>query len=104
MAVQDVAYSCINLLREEHTLLAGSPFRYIPAALPGEEGYYTVLYSDHSLEDPLLQITARHACDRDRDARALRFELHATCVRLYRALTLQAPFVSVGSMEYDAIY
>src|ERR1041385_8073501 len=104
MAVQDAAYSCITLLREEHALLAGSPFRYIPVALPGEEGYYTGLYSDHSLEDTLLQITARHACDRDRDAHALRFELHATRVRLYRAVTILAPFVSVGSVEYDAIY
>ena len=85
-------------------MLGGTSFRYIPAALPGEEGYYTGLYTDHSLEEPLLQITARHACDRDRDARALRFELHATRVRLYRALTLLAPFVRVGSVEYDAIY
>src|SRR4051812_34907871 len=56
MAVKDAAYSCMTLLREEHALLSGTPFRYIPAALPGEEGYYTTLYSDHSLEDPLLQI------------------------------------------------
>src|SRR4051812_43723869 len=104
MAVQDVAYSCMTLLREEHTLLGGTPFRYIPAALPGEEGYYTGMYTDHSLEDPLLQMTARFARDRDRDARALRFELHSTRDRLYRALTLLAPFVSVGSVEYDAIY
>src|SRR3954464_1060918 len=104
MAVQDAAYSCITLLREEHAMLGGTSFRYIPTAQPGEEGYYTGLYTDHSLEDPLLQITARHACDRDRDARALRFELHATRVRLYQALTLLAPFVSVGSVEYDAIY
>src|ERR1041385_1999206 len=104
MVVQDAAYSCITQLREEHALLAGSPFRYIPAALPGEEGYYTRLYTDHSLEDTLLQITSRHACDRDRDARALRFELHATRARLYRAHTLLAPFVIVGSVEYDAIY
>ena len=84
IAVQDAAYSCMTLLREEHKLLAGTPFRYIPAALPGEEGYYTRLYLDYSLEDPLLQITARHACDRDHDARALCFELHSTRARLYR--------------------
>ena len=104
MAVQDAAYSCMTLLREEHTMLRETSFRYIPAALPGEEGYYTGLYSDHSAEDPLLQMTARFACDRDRDARALRFELHSTRARLYRALTLLAPFVSVGSVEHDAIY
>src|ERR1041385_7442722 len=46
MAVQDAAYSCITLLREEHTMLRETSFRYIPAALPGEEGYYTGLYSD----------------------------------------------------------
>src|ERR1041385_3996853 len=103
MAVQDAAYSCMTLLREEDAMLGGPSFRYIPAALLGEEGYYTGLYTDHSLEDPLLQITARHAHDRDRDARALRFDLDATRVRLYRALTLLAPFVSVGSVEYDAI-
>ena len=83
MAVQDAAYSCMTLLREEHVLLGGTYFRCIPSALPGEEGYYTGLYTDHSLEDPLLKITARHACDRDRDARSLRFELHATRVCMY---------------------
>ena len=104
MAVQDAAYSCMTLLREEHTMLRETSFRYIPAALPGEEGYYTGLYSDHSAEDPLLQMTARFASDRDRDARALRFELHSTRARLFRALTQLAPFVSVGSVEHDAIY
>src|SRR3954469_6656414 len=104
MAVQDAAYSCMTLLREEHALLGGTPFRYIPAALPGEEGYYTGLYTDHSLEDPLLQMTARFARDRDRDASALRFELHSIRARLYRALTLLDPFVSVESVEHDAIY
>src|SRR4051812_39332871 len=49
-------------------------------------------------------MTARFARDRDRDARALRFELHSTRARLYRALTLLAPFVSVGSVEHDSIY
>ena len=86
----------MTLLREEHTLLGGTIFLYIPAALPGEEGYYTGLYTDHSLEDPLLQITARFAFDRDRDARVLCFELHSTRAHLYQALTLLAPFVSVG--------
>src|SRR3954467_6420853 len=100
MDVQDVAYSCMTLLREEHAMIGGTPFRYMPAALPGEEGYYTGLYRDHSLEDPLLQMTARF----DRDARALRFELHSTRARLYQALTLLAPSVSVGSVEHDAIY
>ena len=85
-------------------MLRGTLFRYIPVALPGEEGYYTGLYTDHSLEDPLLQITVRHARDRDRDAHALCFELHSTHARLYRALTLLARFVSVESVEHDAIY
>src|SRR3954462_14409085 len=49
-------------------------------------------------------MTARFARDRDRDARALRFEHHSTRARLYRALTLLAPFVSLGSVEHDAIY
>src|SRR3954466_15693014 len=104
MVVQDAAYSCMTLLREEHAMLRETSFRYIPAALPGEEGYYTGLYSDHSAEDPVLQMTARFALDRDGDARALRFELLSTRARLYRALTLLAPFVSVGSVEYDDIY
>src|SRR4051812_11040065 len=75
-----------------------------PAALPGEEGYYIGLYTDHSLEDALLQITARHACDRNHEAHALRFELQSTRAPLYRALTLLAPFVSVGSLKHDTIY
>src|ERR1041384_4884402 len=104
MAVQDAAYSCMTLLRKEHAMLRDTSFRYIPAALLGEEGYYTGLYSDHSAEDPVLQITARFARDRDRDARALHFELHSTRARLYQALTLLAPFVSVGSVEHDAFY
>ena len=54
MVVQDDAYSCMNLLREEHALLRDTSFRYIPAALPGEEGYYTGHYSDHSAEDLVL--------------------------------------------------
>ena len=94
----------MTLLREEHAMLRDTSFHYIPAALPREEGYYTGLYSDHSAEDPLLQMTARFARDRDRDARALRFELHSTRARLYRALTLLAPFVSVGSVEHDSNY
>ena len=99
MAVQDVAYSCMTLLREEHPLLRESPYRYILAALPGEEGYFTSLYNDHSLEDALLQVAAQHGEDRDRDARALRFELHSTRACLMRALTLLAPFLSMGSLE-----
>src|SRR3954466_3855367 len=95
MVVQDVAYSCMTLLREEHAMLRDTSFRYIPAALPGEEGYYTGLYSEHSAEDLVLQMTARFARDRDRDACALRFELQSTRARLYRSLTLLAPFVSV---------
>src|SRR3954471_19147355 len=49
-------------------------------------------------------MTSRFARDRDRDAHTLLFELHATRARLYRALTLLAPFVSVGIVEHDAIY
>src|SRR3954467_11148544 len=94
----------MTLLREEHAMLRETYFRYIPAALPGEEGYYTGLYSDHSAEDPVLQMTARFARDQNRDARALRLELHSTRARLYRALKLSAPFVSVESVEHDAIY
>src|SRR4051812_24505564 len=104
MAMQDAAYSCMNLLREEHALLRDTSFLYIPATLPGEEGYYNGLYSDHSVEDPLLQMTARFSRDRDRDARALCFELHSTRARLYQALTFLAPFMSVGSVGHDAIY
>ena len=104
MVVQDAAYSCITLLREEHPLLQESPYRYIPAALPGEEGYFTGLYTDHTQEDPLLQVATQHGEDRDHDAHALRFELHSTCARLMRALTLLAPFVSVGSLDRDVIY
>src|SRR3954467_13979894 len=94
----------MTLLKYENAMLRDTSFRYIPAALPGEEGYYTGLYTYHSLEDPLLQMTAQFACDRDLDARALHFELHSTRARLYRALTLLAPFVSVGSLDHDAIY
>src|SRR4051812_657251 len=93
MAVQDAVYSCMTLLREEHTMLRETSFRYIPAALPGEEGYYTGLYSVHSAEDPLLEMTSRFPRDRDRDPRALRFNLPSPRARLYRALTLLAPFV-----------
>src|SRR3954467_884890 len=55
MAVQDAAYSCMTLLREEHALLRDTLFRYIPAALPGEEGYYTGLYSDHPQRIPCFR-------------------------------------------------
>ena len=63
MVVQDAAYSCMTLLREEHAMLRDTSFRYIPASLPGEEGYYAGLYSDHSAEDPVLQMNARFAHD-----------------------------------------
>ena len=59
-------------------MLRGTSFCYIIAALLGEEGYYTELYSDHSAEDQVLQMTARFARDRDRDACTLHFELHST--------------------------
>src|SRR4051812_30746480 len=99
MAVQDAVYSCMTLLREEHAMLIDTSFRYIPVALPGEEGYYTGLYSNHSAEDPVLQMSARFAHDQDHDAHALSLELPSTRARLYRALTLLSPFVSVGSVE-----
>ena len=54
MAMQDAAYSCMTLLREEHAMLRDTLFLYVPATLPREEGYYIGLYSDHSAEDPVL--------------------------------------------------
>src|SRR3954469_24970251 len=46
----------------------------------------------------------RSLCGGSSDARALCFELHSTRACLYRALTLLAPFVSVGSVKHDATY
>ena len=64
----------MTIIRARHALLLNTEFCYMPASLPGEEGYYTSQYTDVAHEEPLLQTTTQMLEDRYREVRALRME------------------------------
>ena len=71
MSVQDAAYSMMTIIRARTSLLRNTDFRYMPASLPGAEGYFTAIYTDSSHEDSLLRTTAQMLEDKDRENCAL---------------------------------
>ena len=104
MVVQDAAYSMMTILRARHALLLNTEFCYMPASLPGEEGYYTGLYTDAAHEEPLLQTTVQMLEDRDREVRALRMELYNTRAAHWTTLTRLAPAVHAGYLDMRDLY
>ena len=89
MSVQDAAYSMMTIMRARLPMLRNTKFCYMPALVPGVEGYYQALYTDSSNEDLLLCTTAELLEDKDRENRALRMELFNT--RAYLRIQLVPP-------------
>ena len=77
-SVQDAAYSMITIIRAGHASLQDTEFCYLPAALTGQEGYYTGLYADATHEEPHLWTTIEMLEERDCQVCALRMELYNT--------------------------
>ena len=70
MSVQDAAYSMMTIIRARTALLQNTDFRYMPASLPGAQGYYQAIYCDPTHEDSLLRTATEMLEDKDRENRA----------------------------------
>ena len=86
------------------SLLRNTDFRYMPASLPGAEGYFTAIYTDSSHEDSLLHTTAQILEDKDHENRALRLELLNSQSDHWATLTRFAPAVQAGHMDMRDLY
>ena len=102
--MQDAAYSMMTIMRARLALLRNTDFRYMPASLPGAEGYYQALYTDSSHEDSLLRTTTEMLEDKDHENRALRMELFNSRVDHWATLTWFAPAVQAGYMDMRDLY
>ena len=78
MVVKDASYSVMTIMRVRTGLLRNTDFRYMPASLPGAQGYFQAIYADSTQEDSLTRTTAELLEDKDRENRALRLELFNT--------------------------
>jgi hypothetical protein len=88
MVAHDAAYACLTHLRGEYRETDDSPFRHISiASSEGEEGYCTSIYTPLSCESCATWILVQHADGLDHANRALHYELFATHLCLYDALT-----------------
>ena len=96
MAVQDAAYSMMTIMRVQTGLLRNTDFCYMPASLPGAQGFYQALYYDSTHEESLLRTTAEMLEDKDRENRALRMELFNSHSDHSVTLTRFAPVVQAG--------
>ena len=72
MAMQDAAYSMMTIMRVRTGLLWNTDFRYMPASLPGAQGYLQAIYADPTHGESLPRTTAKMLEDKDRENRALR--------------------------------
>ncbi|XBI42212.1 hypothetical protein VPH35_126571 [Triticum aestivum] len=104
MSVQDAVYSTITIIRARLVLLRNTEFCYMPASLPGAEGYHQALYINSFHEDSLLRTTTKMLEDKDRENRALRLELFNTQVDHWATLTWFAPAVQAGYMDMRDLY
>ena len=104
MSVQDAAYSMMTIMRARLALLRNTEFRYMPASLPGAEGYYSAIYTDSAHEDSLLRTTTKFLEDKDRENRALRMELFNARADHWATLTRFAPAVQAGYMDMRDLY
>ena len=93
MSVQDAAYSMMTIIRARTALLQNTDFRYMPASLPGAQGYHQALYYDSTHEESLLHTTAEMLEDKDCENRALRMELFNSRADHWATLTRFAPAV-----------
>ena len=104
MAVQDATYSMMTIMRVRTGLLRNTDFRYMPASLPGAQGYLQAIYADSTQEDSLTRTTAELLEDKDRENRALRLELFNTRADHWATLTWFAPAVQAGCMDTRDLY
>ena len=104
MSVQDAAYSMMTIMRAKTALLQNTDYRYMPAALPGAQGYYQATYCDSTHEDSLLRATTEMLEDKDRENRALRMELFNARADHWATLTRFAPAVQAGFMDMRDLY
>ena len=104
MFLQDAAYSMMTIIRARTALLQNTDFRYMPASLPGAQGYYQALYYDSTHEESLLRTTAEMLEDKDRENQALRVELFHTRSDHWATLTRFAPAVQAGYMDMRDLY
>ncbi|XBJ09495.1 hypothetical protein VPH35_014560 [Triticum aestivum] len=104
MSVQDAAYSMMTIMRARTALLQNTDFCYMPAALPGAQGYYQATYCDSTHEGSLLRTTTEMLEDKDRENRALRMELFNARADHWATLTRFAPAVQAGFMDMRDIY
>ena len=104
MSVQDAAYSMVTIMRARTALLQNTDFCYMPAALPGAQGYYQATYCDSTHEGSLLRTTTEMLEDKDRENRALRMELFNARADHWATLTRFAPAVQAGFMDMRDIY
>ena len=65
MAVQDAAYSMMTIMRVWTGLLRNTDFHYMPASLPGAQGYLQAIYADSTHEYSLTRTTAEMLEDKD---------------------------------------
>ena len=65
MTVQDAAYSMMTIMRVRTGLLRNTDFCYMPASLPGVQGYLQAIYADYTQEDSLTRTTAEMLEDKD---------------------------------------
>ena len=93
MSVQDAAYSMMTIIRARTALLQNTDFPFMPASLPGAQGYHQALYYDSRHEESLLRTTAEMLKDKDRENRALRMELFNSRADHWATLTRFAPAV-----------
>ena len=104
MSVHDAAYSMMPIIRARTALLRNTDFRYMPASLPGAQGYYQALYYDSTHEESLLRTTAEMLEDKDRENWALRMELFKSCFDHWATLTRFAPAVQAGYSDMRDLY
>ena len=86
----------MTIIRARTALLRNTDFRYMPASLPGAQGYYQAFYCDSTHEDSLLRTTAEMLEDKDRENRALQMDLCNARSDHWATLTRFAPTVQAG--------
>ena len=94
----------MTIIRARTALLQNTDFRFMPASLPGAQGYYQALYYDSTHEESLLRTTAEMLEDKDRENRALHMELFHTRSDHWATLTRFALVVQAGYMDMRDLY
>ena len=95
MAVQQVAYVALTVLRNDYYAFNDSPYRYIPRGYLTEDVPHFTGYDNLGMLDEdstKMEVTAKFACHSDMMTQALTQELATTKVQLREALTRLATY------------